>query len=302
MAGGKVPVREPLDFFREMTGMTNQRWTLVLAASAGLALVAPNAIAATTRGTFDRPPYYDGKLKSAPRHAAHVPVRFRSEPDAIDASPERSPALRALLDSLNAALPVLALTTALPTQVDGQGQPDVRFGVRHGGVTADGTPRAPGEIDTSSPPRMSFEVKGPSRAWKEQARIAAAAAGADAVITLQLGFDDYWIRQKNLKGEKAIELGTGRRMNLAWLTSLDDPVQVLQLTGALATPDGRVLRVGAEGLIARRSGMTAAMIGAQEMLSEDEIRQLTEASSGDPVWRTALRSLIEGLLGGERPR
>ena len=53
-------------------------------------------------------------------------------------------------------------------------------------------------------------------------------------------------------------------MPLTWLTSLDDPVQVLQLTGVLVAPDGRVLRVGAEGVLARRTGMAASMAGAQE--------------------------------------
>jgi hypothetical protein len=88
-------------------------------------------------------------------------------------------------------------------------------------------------------------------------------------------------------------------MPLTWLTSLDDPVQVLQLTGALMGPDGRFVRVGAEALIARRTGMTASMIGAQEVLTEEEIRSLTAptAEGSSPVWRTALRELVMQLLG-----
>jgi hypothetical protein len=87
-------------------------------------------------------------------------------------------------------------------------------------------------------------------------------------------------------------------MPLTWLTSLDDPVQVLQLTAALVAPDGRVIRVGAEGLLARRTGMTASMVGAQEILTEDDLRSLIEpASDGSgPVWRSALRELVSRLL------
>jgi hypothetical protein len=254
-------------------------------------------MAETTRGNLDRPPYYDGKLKSAVRPAAHVPVKYRVVPGSLDPTPERSKSLGAVLDSLNAEIVRLGLTVALPADLGTQRQPGVTFGCRRGGTEANGTPRASDEIDPTEPRRMAFRVEDASKQWRELARLATGDS-LRAIVCVQLGFDEYWVRQKDWKGNKVIDLGSTRSMPITWLTSLDDPVQVLQLTGALVSPDGRVLRVGAEGLLARRTGMTASMVGAQEVLTEDDLRTLTDPApdGSGPVWRSALRELVSRLL------
>jgi len=277
----------------------NRRHTIsrvgVLAAIA-LAAVLPAAQAATTRGEFSKPPYYDGKLKSAPRHPAHVTIEFRSEPATIDPTPSNSPALATLVDSLRVELDRQTMTTRLPVDVRLQGWPDIRFGVRRGGAGPDGIPRGLTEIDTSEPRRMNFEVEGPSKTWKRDVS-AAMADSVSVVVSVQLGFDELWVRQKDWKGNKTIEIGTDHAVPVPWLTSLDDPVQVLMLTGAVSDRNGKVLRVGAEGILARRTGMTASVIGVQEVLTEKDLASLMEAGAGqDPAWRVALRRLIANLL------
>ena len=260
-------------------------------------LAAGAVAAATTRGNLDRPPYYDGKLKGDVRPAAHVPVTYRVVPGSLDPTPERSKALAAVLDSLNSELARLGLTAEMSADLSPQRHPDVTFGCRRGGTEANGTPRASDEIDTTEPRRMAFRVEDASKQWRESVRLAVGDS-LRAIVCVQLGFDEYWVRQKDWKGNKVIDLGSTRSMPLTWLTSLDDPVQVLQLTGVLVAPDGRVLRVGAEGLLARRTGMAASMAGAQEVLTEEELKRLTEpsATGAGPVWRTALRDLVTGLL------
>jgi hypothetical protein len=179
----------------------------------------------------------------------------------------------------------------------GQNAPDVAFGCRRGGTGSDGMPRAATEIDPTEPRRMSFEVEDASKQWKELARIGAGDS-LKSIVCVQLGFGEYWVRQKDWKGNKVIDLGGSRSMPLTWLTSLDDPVQVLQLTAAVVSPEGKIQRVGAEGLLARRTGMAVSMVGGQEVLTEEELRTLTapaEDGSG-PVWRSALRELITRLL------
>jgi hypothetical protein len=269
-----------------------------------LALLAASAASpshATTRhGTFDRPPYYHGKLPATVRRVSHVPVSFRTEPGSLDPTPDRSPALAGLLDSLRSELDRSDRTRPLAggdrpdmTLSDG---PAVRFGARRGGTGADGIPLAASEIDTREPRRMDFEYDGPGRAWKQRVG-SAAGDSVHAVVVVQLGFADHWVRQTSWKGSKSIEIGTGRSMPVGWLTSLDDPVQVLQLTGALVTPAGKVLRMGSEGLLARRTGMAASTLGAQEVLTEQEIATLlTAPAGGTPVWRAALRDLVAQLL------
>jgi hypothetical protein len=276
------------------------RLPAAVAVLSALALFPGTASAATQRGSFDRPPYYDGKLKQAVRPAGHATISFRQVDGSLDPTPDKSPGLAAVLDSLRDEIARLGMTGALVIDPRLPGGPDVYFGARRGGVGPDGIPRGPEDLDTTEPRKMAFEVEGPSKMWKAAAQ---QVAGPDvrAIVTVQIGFGDHWIRQQDWKGNKAIGLGTGRSMPVAWLTSLDDPVQVLQLTGAVVTPDGKVLRVGAEGLIARRTGMAASVAGAQEVLREEELQALmTPGVGGEPVWRTALRALLQGLL--EEPR
>lgn len=261
-------------------------------------LLAFDARAAVTRGSVDRPPYSDGKPKGAVQPAAHVTVVFRAgDPGSLDPTPDRSPALAAVLDSLRDGIDRLGLTRALGVDPGMPGGPDIGFGCRRGGTEPDGTPRGAQEIDPSEPRRMAFEVEDARKAWRERVR-AAAGDSVRSIVSVQLGFGEYWVRQKNRKGSKVIDLGVARTVPLPWLTSLDDPVQVLQLTGALVSPEGRVLRVGAEGLIARRTGMTASVLGAQEVLTEADLKALTEpaADGSGPVWRSALRELVTRLL------
>jgi hypothetical protein len=92
---------------------------------------------------------------------------------------------------------------------------------------------------------------------------------------------------------------------LPWLTSLETPVAVLQLTGALVGRDGRAIRIGAEGLIARRTGLRFSAVGAQELITDDDVHRLRaarrESMAGAPlVWQVGLRTLVASLLAGGR--
>lgn len=276
--------------------MTSTRALLLGLTLVGSSLPPATAQGATVRGSFDRPPYYDGKVAPAPGRPAHVTVSFRDEFASLDPTPARSKALAALLDSLQIELGRTGRTHALPVAATLEGRPDVRFGVRRGGTGPDGTPRSATEIDPAEPRRMTFEVEGPSKAWR-QGVLAAMGDSMSLVVSVQLGFDELWVRQKDWKGNKTIAIGTDRAVPVAWLTSLDDPVQVLQLTGAVVDREGKVRRVGAEGLVARRTGMSASVAGLQETLSEDDLRSILAAPSGEePVWRAALRQLLTSLL------
>ena len=103
-----------------------------------------------------------------------------------------------------------------------------------------------------------------------------------------------------LVSDKSVELGTGYTTALPWLTSLETPVTVLQLTGALVDRQGRAVRIGAEGILAVRTPLLASGLGAQRVLSPDDVdraRVLKDAGRpGQPlVWRAALCTLIGQL-------
>jgi hypothetical protein len=83
---------------------------------------------------------------------------------------------------------------------------------------------------------------------------------------------------------------------------MDTPVSVLQLTGALMNSDGDAVRIGAEGMVAQRTGLLAGALGAHRVISDDDVDQLRTARrndlAGQPlVWQVALRNLVAELTG-----
>jgi hypothetical protein len=123
------------------------------------------------------------------------------------------------------------------------------------------------------------------------------------VITLEIG--QYWTHQKNWRGSKEVRLGSGNSEDVPWLTSLDQPVQVLQLTGALVGADGRAVRIGAEGMLPRRTNIVLGGFGAQELITVQDVERLRtmrrDDLPGEPlVWQVALANLVAELTGWTR--
>lgn len=118
------------------------------------------------------------------------------------------------------------------------------------------------------------------------------------VITLEVG--QYLMKQKGLAGRKVVELGTGYEVELPWLTSLETPVLVLQLTGALVDRQGKAVRIGAEGIAAKRTPLLASAVGAQALLTDADVSQVRTTRrddlAGQPLaWREAMRALVRQL-------
>src|SRR5690606_25662963 len=150
--------------------------------------------------------------------------------------------------------------------------------------------------------QMRLAVGRPSPEWIAWMNEVMEARGAARALVLTLEVGQYLPRQRGLRGAKEVELGTGHTRSLPWLTSLETPVAVLQLTGALVGRDGKAVRIGAEGLLARRTGILAAGFGAQALLTDEDIAGLQELRRHDRprqplVWQAALHDLVRGLTG-----
>ena len=133
-------------------------------------------------------------------------------------------------------------------------------------------------------------------------RAALDGAGAARSLSLTREVGQYWVTKTGWRNDKSLELGTGHTVKLPWLTSLDAPVSVLQLTGVVADRDGKAVRIGAEGLLARRTGIVMSGLGAQRMISDADVEQLRtlrrDDLPGKPlVWQVALRNLVAQLTG-----
>jgi len=253
---------------------------------------------------LEHPPYYAGARVIADAESiGHLPITYQrggSQEPIFDPSGERGTPMAALLAEMNAYLDSLGASVRMAASAPQGTPPDVRFGCEtdaSGECTRDET-GALGREGTF----LHLSVGRPSDAWTTWA--ASAMAGTDVsralVLTLEVG--QYWTRQVGFRGDKQVELGTNHTVSLPWLTSLETPVTVLQLTGALMDSSGKAVRIGAEGLVARRTRLLVSALGAQELLTDEEVQRLRtsrrEDLPGQPlVWQVALRNLVAELTG-----
>jgi hypothetical protein len=269
---------------------------------------------ATTGATFgsgvgdrqlEHPPYYAGSVsQSGVTRVARFPIMYQrgaSQFTAFDPSGEPESAVAVLLAEMNGFVDSLSATPPLPVAAGaGIVPPNVYFGCdRNGGE--DCVERGDSVLGRQAT-TMRLAVERPSPRWiaRNAELLDSAGASHTLVITLEVG--QYWTRQSGLRGSKSVELGTGHVAPVPWLTSLETPVSVLQLTGALINREGKAARIGAEGLLAVPSPIVASGFGAQRLITDDDIRQVRTLRRvdlpGQPLaWRAALCQLLVQLAG-----
>ena len=290
---------------------------VILASVAALLL----ASCATTGATFrsgvgdahlEHAPYYAGASVTADGRAiGHLPIAYQRgatqapifDPEAGSGTPVASllREMNAYLDSLGVTTGLLAAGASIPSGTP----PDVMFGcetdhagdcLTPGAVTEGAFQRA------GDDPTMRLAVGRPSTEWTTGFRGALDRASAGRALVLTLEVAPYRITRTGWRNSKSVGLGTGYSVKLPWLTSIDEPVQVLQLTGALVDANGRAVRIGAEGLVARRTGIVAGGAGLQALVTDEDVAKLRagrrEDLTGQPlIWQVALRHLVAQLTG-----
>lgn len=284
-----------------------------LALIAALALSSACATAGSTlnNGVGDRqlehPPYYAGKELAAERPTvARFPVAFQrgaSQDAQFDPSAASGTPAAALLAEMNAFMDSSFAGKAIPA-ASGAGMiaPNVYFGCDRGGM--EDCPERGDSVLGRRGTTMRLAVERPSAAWiaRNAALLDSTGASLSLIITLEVG--QYWPRQRGLAGAKSVELGTEHVVSLPWLTSLETPVTVLQLTGALVNREGKATRIGAEGILAVRTPLVASGFGAQRVLSDADVaraRTLRLADMpGQPLaWTHAMCAMIRQLGAGD---
>jgi hypothetical protein len=181
--------------------------------------------------------------------------------------------------------------------------PDVRFGcVTPPGAPLDECAASKDSVLGRATYAMQLAVGRPSAEWIAWIGDVARERGTDAVLVVSLEPAQYLPRQVGLRGDKQVELGARHVVELPWLTAVDAPVAVLQLTGALVRPDGRAIRIAAEGIMVRRSSLAAGAFGLQRALTPQDLRDALshrrEELPGAPLaWQVALDELVRHLTG-----
>ncbi|MFL5560663.1 MAG: hypothetical protein ACJ79K_04225 [Gemmatimonadaceae bacterium] len=254
----------------------------------------------------ERAPYYAGKIVTRDMRLGFFPISYQrgaTMPENFDLDPRGGSALGALLADMNRYLDSLAVATALAGGPAPRGTPpDVQFGcVRSMGTECDerNEDAALGRGRTND---MRLAVGRPSKEWTSGTASALDSAGVPNVLVISVEISDYFMRQTGVRGNKEVELGTGYTVPLPWMTGLQHPVNVLQLTGAVMNRDGTAMRIGAEGMLAKRTGMLAGALGGQEVITDKDVAEFRMARrtdlAGQPlVWQVALRNLVAELTG-----
>ena len=266
---------------------------------------------ATTGATFgsgvgdrllERPPYYAGAALPAGR-LAHLPVAYQpgaAQPAFLDPSAAADAPVARLLAELTAQLDSLVAGPRLASLAGTP--PDVLFG-----CATDALGDCAGPEDAEAMGRggdaLRLAVGNPSPEWRAALGPALAAAGVEGLLVVTLEVGQYRPRQRGLRGSKVVALGTGHEASLPWLTSLETPVSVLQLTAVHVGADGRARRIGAEGFMAVRTPLLASAVGAQRLVSDEDVARARTMRRDDlpgaPLaWQVALRHLVAGVTGG----
>jgi hypothetical protein len=251
----------------------------------------------------ERAPYYAGRPLAAGTEAiAHLPIAYQrggSHSSILDPAGGAGTAVDALLAEMNAYLEALGATEPIVAERVAGTPPDVQFGCVAG---AAGDCTRDVHLGRDGQPMMRLAVGRPSRGWVSSTQATLDSAGMRHTLVLTLEVGQYWPHQRNWRGDKEVRLGTGYDAPVPWLTALDAPVSVLQLTGALVDREGRAVRIGAEGLLARRTNLLLTSLGVQRLISDEDVEQLRAARRDDlpgspRVWEVALVQLVAELTG-----
>ena len=267
------------------------------------------------------PPFYAGAPSSAvatdTSRIGHLPVAFqRGASQSANFDPRSGPGTPTamLLAEMSAYLDTLmsgggASVRLAPLDGGASGAaiaPDVRFGcVTVSGASDDEceTRDNGGALGRGHQP-LKLAVGRASPGWTESLQRSLTQAGASRALVVTLEVGQMLLRQTGLRGNKELELGTGHTARLPWLTALETPVSVLQLTGALVGRDGKAIRIGAEAFQAKRTPFLVSSMGAQALLLDEDVaeartRRREDLPDQPLAWRVALRHLVSQLTGRE---
>lgn len=280
------------------------------AASLATVLALASACAGSTVNSgvapqsFERAPFYAGeRVTGDTNRIAHLPIAYQrgaTQPASFDPSGAGGSPVAALIDEMNSYLDSLGVSVRLTSSAAPRGAPpDVRFGCE---LDAENECRTGGGVLGGDYRDLRIEVGRPSEGWESWFAAALDSSRAGSALLISLELAQYWPRQKGLSGNKEVELGTNYSVSVPWLTALDKPVAVLQLTGGLIGRNGRAIRIGAEGILVRRTNIFLSALGAQALITDEDVQSVRTLRRDDLplaplVWQVALRNLVTQLTG-----
>jgi len=244
-------------------------------------------------------PYYAGKLKTTPPRIGHLPIVFDKKLQASLFDQDRKQVMQPVLDEMNAFITELGATKPLSgIDLPIDEAPHIYVGSEAGTYS----PTHYMGDDESAPGMILYRYNA-SDTWKEALLQLADRENTDYILFVAIGFSDYLIHQKDLLGNKELQMGTGYAMPVKWLSDLETPAEVLHLSGALLDKNGKIIRAGAEGILAKPTGFWSSVFDLQDMLSTEDIDRFLNSERRQDLpdqpltWQAALQNLVAQLTG-----
>ena len=243
------------------------------------------------------------ELPSSESRIIHYPVELDEKMKTEFFYQGREEMFLPLMDSLNALMMNLAWSQEAGGRMEQKGAPYLFVGSSEAESAPPATMMMRNEEDLYPP--MAMYLEKPSKQWRESVRKLLGDNTADYALLVWVGLTEY---PKTNKGvfKKKVVLGTGYEREIRFLSAVDKPVEVLQLTGVLVDKKGEVVRAGAEGFLHEDSPFWVQALDASTTVS-DRIMEtlLTDQQREDlpgnpPAWRVAAVNLLEQLTGQSR--
>lgn len=184
---------------------------------------------------------------------------------------------------------------------DGAGAPVLYIGSAEGPLAPAGAESVRTDYDEYAP--LVVHLQYPSATWSLAVAEELAARGDSSAVLLWIGFSHYPKADRGLFGKKVV-LGTGYEAPVPFLSSMDEPVELLQVSGVLVDRTGRVVRAAAEGIVHKETPFWAQTLGLRRELDHDEVARVIEGVHRDDLparplaWEAALTALLESLVPG----
>jgi len=204
-----------------------------------------------------------------------------------------------LLEAVNADLGTRSCCRYLAGPGLPAGAPHVYVGIATGEL-------APPEgreqlLPTDRSPPMILHLREPAAAWSQAMAELLAREDFRYAVVPMLTVSQFPKGRAGAFGKNVV-LGTGHEQHVRFLTGENVPLEVLALTGVMVDAQGRVVRAGAEGILARDTPFAAQALGAEKVLSDDTLAGAASATRRDlpgdpPSWQVALDNLLAQLRG-----
>lgn len=243
--------------------------------------------------TFDK----KTKLTDSDR-LVHAPLMFDKEMSEEFFYQGREIVLQPLMDAMNQYLNSLAWSEPTTFSLATRGLPYLFVGSSEA-ETAPPVTMMMREDHDEYPP-MALYLEKPSKAWRQSFSEQMAEQDADFALLLWVGLTEYPKADKGLFKKKVV-LGTDYEHEIRFLSAIDKPVEVLQVTGILLDREGNVIRAGAEGFLHEDSPFWVQALEAGTTIDDNTIEKLfteerREDLPGRPLtWKVAMENLVSQL-------